>query len=514
MNKTDARERRFQDFVAKHEGRVVLVLCALAMCRVFLFSAAFPFFNNVDEKAHFDTVYKYARGNLPRELAPKFDVGAAEQIALYATPEYMSFPMKAGVGDAWRPVWSFPKARIEAWLPRAVKERSSRPNHEANSPPTYYLLAGRWYNLGKALELENGELLYWIRFLNVGIYGLLVWVSYLLCRSVQKDDRTLRIGVPLILAFFPQDVFFSINSDVLSPLLFAVFLYMSLRAISLRATSVSKGLVFHILAGALVAATFLVKYTNFAILMPFACFLLRAAMDLRKVDRPSWQRLGLGLSALAAVVPIAAWFAWNARMLGDPTGSSAKIRLLGWTVKPLAGLWDHPIFTPSGFAGFMAELIRSFWRGELVWYRERMASPSADFVYVSTSCLFVIASIHGLVVDRRSADPGWRLIGSLSVAILVVNVGFLAALSMVFDFGKRGYPSQEFPFVVSGRLIAGALIPFLMLYVDGLARILSRIPGRVHPMAVMALLSLFMLVSEVSLSWGVFHSAFNWFHLP
>jgi hypothetical protein len=52
------------------------------MCRVFLFSAAFPFFNNVDEQAHFDTVYKYARGYLPREIAPKFDVGAAEQIAL------------------------------------------------------------------------------------------------------------------------------------------------------------------------------------------------------------------------------------------------------------------------------------------------------------------------------------------------------------------------------------------------------------------------------------------------
>jgi hypothetical protein len=53
-----------------------------------------------------------------------------------------------------------------------------------------------------------------------------------------------------------------------------------------------------------------------------------------------------------------------------------------------------------------------------------------------------------------------------------------------------------------------------MLYVDGLARILYRLPGRVHPIAVVSLLSLFMLVSEISLSWRVFHSAYNWFHLP
>lgn len=509
MSTTDALEQFFEVFIAKHERRVVLVLCALAMCRVFLFSAAFPFFNNVDEQAHFDTVYKYARGYLPREIAPKYDDGAAESIVLYATPEYLSRSEQAGGGDAGRPVWSYPKAAIEAWLPGAVKVWSSQENHEATSPPTYYLLAGLWYDLGKALGLENGGLLYWIRFLNVGIYGLLVWVSFLLCRSVQKDDRTLCIGVPLILAFFPQDVFFSINSDVLSPLLFVVFLYMSFRAMSAE-----KGLLFHLLAGALVAATFLIKYSNVIILIVFAFFLLHRAMDLHKADRPNQQLLSLALSALAAVAPIVVWFSWNARMLDDLTGSAAKVRLLGWTLKPLARLWDHPIFGPAGFAGFMAELIRSFWRGEFVWYLERIASPGADLVYVSTSCLFVIASIHGLVLDRRSADQAWRFIGSLNVAIVVLYVGFLAGISIVFDFGKSWYPSQEHPFFTSGRLIAGALIPFLMLYVDGLARILSRVRGRVHPLAVAALLSLFMLVSEVSLSWKVFQSAYNWFHLP
>lgn len=509
MNAVDTQESRIEIFLAEHERRVVLVLCALAMFRVFLFSAAFPFFNNIDEQAHFDVVYKYARGYLPREVAPKFDEGAAEAIVLYGTPEYFNRPEQAGGDDAWRPVWSYPKAATEDWLPGAIMVWTSRYNPEVTTPPSYYLLAGLWYDLGKALGLEGGNLLYWIRFLNVGIYGLLVWVAYLLCRSVHPDDRTLRIGVPLMLACFPQDVFFSINSDVLSPLLFAVVLYLAFRA-----GSAEKGLLFDLVTGASVAATVLVKSLNVVILIVFAFFLVRRGRNLRKADRPNRQLLGLALSAVAAVAPISLWFAWNAIMLGDLTGSTAKIRLMGWTVKPLAQLWDHPIFAPAGFAGFMAELIRSFWRGEFVWYLERIASPAADLVYVSTSCLFVMASIIGLVWDRHSTDQAWRVIGSLSVAILVLYVSFLAGLSIVFDFGKCWYPSREHPFFTSGRLMAGALIPFLMLYVDGLARILSRVRGRVHPLAVVALLSLFMLVSEVSLSWKVFPSAYNWFHLP
>ena len=201
-------------------------------------------------------------------------------------------------------------------------------------------------------------------------------------------------------------------------------------------------------------------------------------------------------------------------MLGDPTGAAGKYQLFGITVKPLARLFDHPIFTLAGFAGYLADLIRTSWRGEFVWHLDMIASPGADFVYVSTSCLFVIASVHGLVASRRSADPIWQRIGWLSVAILVSNLALLSALSIAFDFGKSWYPSQKYPFFASGRLIDGGLIPFLMLYVDGLARILSRLPGRVHPIAVLALLSLLMLVSEICLSWRIFPSAWNWFHLP
>jgi hypothetical protein len=47
-------------FAMRHERKLILLLCAIAAVRVFIFSAAFPFFNNVDEQAHTDLVIKYA----------------------------------------------------------------------------------------------------------------------------------------------------------------------------------------------------------------------------------------------------------------------------------------------------------------------------------------------------------------------------------------------------------------------------------------------------------------------
>ena len=55
-------------FGDSRERKIVLLLCALAAIHVFVFSAAFPLFNNVDEAAHFDLVLKYSRGDLPQGI--------------------------------------------------------------------------------------------------------------------------------------------------------------------------------------------------------------------------------------------------------------------------------------------------------------------------------------------------------------------------------------------------------------------------------------------------------------
>src|SRR5712664_933896 len=88
----------FRIAVKLSEGKlcqIVIALCAATAIRVFVFAAAFPFFNNVDEQAHVDLVVKYAHDKPPRGLEP-FASEAAHYFTLYSTPEYFVRPEQYG----------------------------------------------------------------------------------------------------------------------------------------------------------------------------------------------------------------------------------------------------------------------------------------------------------------------------------------------------------------------------------------------------------------------------------
>ena len=52
--------------------------------------------------------------------------------------------------------------------------------------------------------------------------AIVVWLGYVTARTIAPERLDLRIGVPLLLAFIPQNVFYAMNNDVLSPLCFGV----------------------------------------------------------------------------------------------------------------------------------------------------------------------------------------------------------------------------------------------------------------------------------------------------
>src|SRR3989441_7061331 len=87
----------------------ILGLCLLAAVRVFVFAAAFPFFNNVDEQAHVDLVIKYAHGYLPRGLDP-FAAEAAFYFTLYSSPEYFLKPHEFNGAKFPPPTWTLSSA--------------------------------------------------------------------------------------------------------------------------------------------------------------------------------------------------------------------------------------------------------------------------------------------------------------------------------------------------------------------------------------------------------------------
>src|SRR4029450_13822941 len=115
----------------------IVLLCAIAALRVFTFSAAFPFFNNVDEQAHLDLVMKYARGELPRDLG-HYSSEAAYQISLYGTPEFFLAPQQFPTNDFPPPNWTLPAEQQEDVAEKNAAWWRSSENHEAGEARPHY----------------------------------------------------------------------------------------------------------------------------------------------------------------------------------------------------------------------------------------------------------------------------------------------------------------------------------------------------------------------------------------
>ena len=263
---TENRHSNKTVYRARCNRNIILLLCIIAACRIFLFNAAFPLFNNVDEELHFDLVYKYSKGQFPKAEVEDFNRQAVELIILYKTPEYLFKAEQFSEGSFPPPRWMHPNERVSKRFVEAVDAwLNFNKNYETASFPVYYIVAGIWCSVGRVLGVTGGQLLYWIRFLNVPLFIMLVWVSYRLAHLCFPDRPLQQIALPLIVAFFPQDVFYSINSDTISPLLFAISFFLLLQIYF-----ENKSYLHHFSAGIAVAATLLTKISNIAVLVLLA----------------------------------------------------------------------------------------------------------------------------------------------------------------------------------------------------------------------------------------------------
>jgi hypothetical protein len=490
----------------RKELAIIAAISLIAALRVFIFSAAFPFFNNVDEHAHVDLVRKYARGYWPRQASETYDESSGRLFALFGTYEYMMPPERFPEGAAPPPPWKRdPESAREAARLEA-RNWARMENFEAHAPPVYYAVAGGWYRLLGHAGLTSGNQLYFLRFMSVPLIAILIWLAYWFCLSGYPERKELRLGVPMLLAFLPQDLFYTVNSDLLSAPLFTLSLILLLLWHRKEG-----GAWLGVLGGLLVALTILVKYTNAALPAIFGLLLL---MKLFRVLKGGGWRAALRAVTPAfftALLPVALWLARNRSLFGDLFGTEAKVEHLGWTLRPLGSFLSHPIFTPGGLWTFWDGLMATFWRGELVWHMQPIAHGAVDSFYSISAALLLSVSAIFLVINRgKSGQPA--VIGSVWLAVLL-SCACLALLSIAFDFGGCFYPSQEHPFFTSGRLISGMLVPFLVLYLDGAAcllRPLSRLSGT---MILVAMICLMMLVSEIMLTMPIFTNPYNWFHL-
>ncbi len=481
-------------------------LVAVAALRISLYALAFPFFNQVDEHQHVDSIVRYARGELPGASMATLDGRTARWALEFGSFEYLDPGPEPPLPYLMRPGES-----VESPLVREAYRVFTRvPNTEHDSPPVYYALGAVWMAAGEAAGLEGRALLYWLRLLNAAALAGLVGVSFVLLRRLAPDRPLVHLGVPLLLAMHPQDCLFGVTTDGVAiatgGLAFLALVHLS--TVSGRASRRS-----YAVAGAAAAAAFLTKYTSVSLVIASLAWAAHQwsswGPDERRRHAPDFVAW-----AVAAGVPVLLWFARNRWILGDWTGTGRKVEHLEWGSRPLVEWLDHPLFSVDGLSEFVGGLFARLWRGEIQWLGQEMAWPLMDAVYVAVSLLSALALLWA-----------WRPAGSARVdllapvdALAAVAVGgavvTLAILSLSFEFASWGTPTAEHPYFVHGRLISGVVWPLCWIVVRGLeCAVGGARDGARERLAWLALLAFVAAatVSEWLINAPVFASAYNAF---
>ena len=92
---------------SKTERVLILLLCIAAAVRVFIFSAAFPFFSNIDEDLHFDVITQFSHARVPRSF-DRLKEETLNWIVPYASPEFLFRPEHFPDGKFPAPLWKEP----------------------------------------------------------------------------------------------------------------------------------------------------------------------------------------------------------------------------------------------------------------------------------------------------------------------------------------------------------------------------------------------------------------------
>ena len=345
--------------------------------------------------------------------------------------------------------------------------------------------------------------------MNIFFVVALVWLGYVAAQMIFPENLFLKVGVPALLAFFPQTAFYSIQNDVLSPLCFGAAFICLARWLRADAPGVWLGTA----TGLALAATYLTKISNLPLLAVSGAVVLFKISRLAKAGKLRAAFPALAALALCASLPIGGWLAWTKCHFGDFTGTTAKIQFLGWTHKSFGEWWQHPIFTPHGLWTFVSGLMATFWQGEFLWHRQPLASPVVDTIYAISSVGFVGVAVAALLSRSTAATGPQRQALWFGLWCLVAAAAFLGFLSIIYDFQDCFYPSRAHPYFTSGRLMLGALIPFSLLLLYGMDCALDRIKNNWAKPLTLAGLILFMLISEIIINRMMFSNAYNWFHM-
>src|SRR5689334_556071 len=117
-------------FPEAQERRIVFLLCCLAAVHVFVFSAAVPFFSNVDEQIHFDLTIKYSQGHVPRKLETLSDETVFYPV-VFGSHEFL-WPSNDFPTEKYPPLWTQPVEKVASGLLATEAQWKEIKNYEAS----------------------------------------------------------------------------------------------------------------------------------------------------------------------------------------------------------------------------------------------------------------------------------------------------------------------------------------------------------------------------------------------
>lgn len=100
--------------------------------------------------------------------------------------------------------------------------------------------------------------------------------------------------------------------------------------------------------------------------------------------------------------------------------------------------------------------------------------------------------------------------------MVALYVALLIYFSISVDFGDGmfGLPTRQWPYTAHGRMMQGAVVPFLIAYLGGLKAVLDWLRVGFLRVPLLILLVDVLAIWEVVVSIDVFASQYNWYHLP
>ena len=133
-------------------------------------------------------------------------------------------------------------------------------------------------------------------------------------------------------------------------------------------------------------------------------------------------------------------------------------------------------------------------------------------IYFGLSIFLIGVALVNLLPQSKTTTAPQRQALWFSFGCFSAAIAFLGFLSIIYDFQDCFYPSREHPYFTSGRLMLGALIPFLLLFAFGLDQVMKKFSAAAK-FSTLAAIILFMLATEIATDWPVFPNPYNWFHM-